>query len=36
MKYFIDSSYIIALVNENDSLHAKSLEYLDLTAMIVI
>lgn len=30
MKYFIDSSYIIALVNENDSLHERSLEYLDL------
>ena len=30
MKYFIDSSYIIALVNENDSLHEKSLEYLNL------
>lgn len=30
MKCFIDSSYIIALVNENDSLHEKSLEFLDL------
>ena len=30
MKYFIDSSYIIALVNEKDSLHEKALEYLEL------
>ena len=30
MKYFIDSSFLIALVNENDSLHEKSLEYIDL------
>lgn len=32
MKYFIDSSYIIALVNENDSLHEKSLEYINVIA----
>ena len=30
MKIFVDSSFIIALVNENDSLHDKSLEYVDL------
>ena len=30
MKYFIDSSYIIALINQNDSLHQRSLEYLNL------
>jgi len=30
MKIFIDSSFLIALINENDSLHEKSLEYLDL------
>lgn len=30
MKYFVDSSYIIALVKEDDSLHEKSLEFLDL------
>lgn len=30
MKYFVDSSYIIALVNENDSLHEHALELLDL------
>ena len=30
MKIFIDSSFIIALVNENDSLHESSLEYIDL------
>ena len=30
MKVFIDSSFIIALVNENDSLHESSLEYIDL------
>ena len=30
MKYFVDSSFIIALINENDSLHNKSLKYLDL------
>lgn len=30
MKIFIDSSFLIALVNENDSLHEKSLRYLDL------
>ena len=30
MKYFIDSSFLIALVNENDSLHERSLKYLDL------
>jgi predicted nucleic acid-binding protein len=30
MKIFVDSSFLIALVNENDSLHEKSLEYIDL------
>lgn len=30
MKIFVDSSFLIALVNENDSLHDKSLEYVDL------
>ena len=30
MKIFVDSSFIIALVNENDSLHESSLEYIDL------
>ena len=30
MKIFIDSSFLIALINENDSLHEKSLQYLDL------
>ena len=30
MKYFVDSSYIIALIKEDDSLHDKSLEFLDL------
>ena len=30
MKIFIDSSFLISLVNENDSLHEKSLQYLDL------
>lgn len=30
MKYFVDSSYIIALVNENDSLHEKALDLLKL------
>ena len=30
MKIFVDSSFLIALVNENDSLHKKSLEYIDL------
>lgn len=30
MKIFADSSFLIALVNENDSLHEKSLEYIDL------
>ena len=30
MKYFVDSSYIIALIKEDDSLHGKSLEFLDL------
>lgn len=29
MKIFIDSSFLIALINENDSLHEKSLQYLD-------
>ena len=31
MKYFLDSSFIIALVNDNDSLHEKALEYVKLT-----
>lgn len=31
MKYFLDSSFIIALINDNDSLHEKAIEYLDLT-----
>lgn len=30
MKIFLDSSFIIALVNEKDSLHKKALEYLEL------
>ena len=30
MKIFIDSSFLISLANENDSLHEKSLQYLDL------
>lgn len=30
MKIFVDSSFLMALVNENDSLHEKSLEYIDL------
>ncbi len=30
MKIFVDSSFLIALVNGNDSLHEKSLEYVDL------
>ena len=30
MKIFLDSSFIIALVNNNDSLHNKSLEYLEI------
>ena len=30
MKIFVDSSFLIALVNENDSLHEKSLEYIGL------
>ena len=30
MKIFVDSSFLIALVNEKYSLHAKSLEYIDL------
>ena len=30
MKIFVDSSFLIALVNENDSLHEKSLESMDL------
>ena len=31
MKIFLDSSFIIALVNDNDSLHKQALEYLELT-----
>lgn len=31
MKYFLDSSFIIALVNDNDSLHEKALKYIELT-----
>lgn len=31
MKIFLDSSFIIALVNDNDSLHEKALDYLELT-----
>lgn len=31
MKIFLDSSFIIALVNDNDSLHEQALEYLELT-----
>ena len=31
MKIFLDSSFIIALVNDNDSLHERALEYLELT-----
>ena len=30
MKYFVDSSYIVALIKEDDSLHEKSLEFLNL------
>lgn len=30
MKIFLDSSFIISLVNENDSLHEESLKYLHL------
>ena len=30
MKIFLDSSFIIALINKNDSLHLKALEYLEL------
>ena len=30
MKYFIDSTYIIALVNEKDSLHEKLLKHMKL------
>lgn len=30
MKYFVDSSYIVALIKQDDSLHEKSLEFLDL------
>lgn len=30
MKLFVDSSFIIAYLNENDSLHEKSMEYVDL------
>ncbi|KZX12332.1 ribonuclease VapC20 [Methanobrevibacter oralis] len=31
MKIFLDSSFIIALVNDNDSLHEEALDYLELT-----
>lgn len=31
MKIFLDSSFLIALINDNDSLHEKALEYVDLT-----
>ena len=34
MKIFIDSSFLISLANENDSLHEKSLQYLDLVQEI--
>ena len=30
MKYFVDSSYIIALIKEDDSLHNESLKFLDI------
>lgn len=30
MKYFVDSSYIIALIKEDDSLHNKALKFLDI------
>lgn len=30
MKYFVDSSYIIALIKEDDSLHEDALEFLNL------
>lgn len=30
MKIFLDSSFLIALINDNDSLHKKALEYLEL------
>jgi len=31
MKIFLDSSFLIALINDNDSLHKKALEYVELT-----
>lgn len=31
MKIFLDSSFIIALINDKDSLHKKALEYVELT-----
>lgn len=31
MKIFLDSSFLIALINNNDSLHKKALEYVKLT-----
>lgn len=30
MKYFVDSSYIIALIKEDDSLHNEALKFLDI------
>ena len=30
MKYFVDSSYIIALIKEDDSLHGEALKFLEL------
>ncbi|WP_295723129.1 type II toxin-antitoxin system VapC family toxin [uncultured Methanobrevibacter sp.] len=31
MKIFLDSSFLIALINDNDALHNKALEYVELT-----
>lgn len=31
MKIFLDSSFIIALINDKDSLHKKALEFVELT-----
>ena len=31
MKIFLDSSFLIALINDNDFLHEKALEYVKLT-----
>ena len=33
MKIFLDSSFLIALINDNDFLHEKALEYVKLTEL---